>query len=102
MKFFRRVLSNGVTVVLEQRELPVVSACIANRYGAAYEPSEIKGIAHFIEHLVFTGTTTRTHEMITKEIEGKGGMVNAFTAEEVTAFLFKLPSEHLYAHPRST
>ena len=97
MKFLRKKLNNGLTVIMEQRELPVVALSISNRFGAAFEDSRIKGIAHVIEHLVFTGTKTRTHEDISREIEKKGGILNAFTSQEVTSFLFKLPSEHIFA-----
>ncbi len=96
MKFFKKKLKNGMTVIMEKRDLPLVSISITNRFGGSYEESKIKGIAHFIEHLVFTGTKTRTHEDISKEIEKKGGILNAFTANEVTSFWFKLPSEHLF------
>lgn len=97
MKFFKRKLENGITVIFEKRELPLVSVSITNKFGAGYEESKIKGIAHFMEHLVFTGTKTRTHEDISKEIEKKGGILNAFTAHEVTSFWFKLPSEHIFS-----
>ncbi len=97
MKFFRKQLKNGLTLLYEPRDLPLVSVSIANPFGAAHETSDIKGIAHFMEHLVFTGTKTRTHEDISREIEKKGGMLNAFTDHLVTNFYFKLPSEHLFA-----
>ncbi len=97
VEFFKRKLKNGMMVLFEKRELPLVSVSITNRFGGAYEKSEVKGIAHFIEHLVFTGTKTRTHEDISREIEKKGGILNAFTAQEVTSFYFKLPSEHLFS-----
>ena len=82
---------------MEKRELPVVSLSISNRFGAAYEESKIKGIAHFIEHLLFTGTKTRSHEDISREIEKKGGILNAFTDNELTSYWFKLPSEHVFS-----
>lgn len=97
MKFQKRTLKNGMVVVMEKRDLPIVAVSITNRFGGAYEEEKIKGIAHFIEHLVFTGTKTRTHEDISREIEKKGGVLNAFTAQEVTSFWFKLPSQHLFA-----
>ena len=97
MEFFKRKLKNGITVLLEKRELPLVSVSITNPFGGSYEDSKIKGIAHFIEHLVFTGTKTRSHEDISKEIEKKGGILNAYTANEVTSFWFKLPSKHLFS-----
>jgi predicted Zn-dependent peptidase len=97
MKLLKKKLSNGMTVIMEKRDLPLVSLSITNRFGAGHEKSGIKGISHVIEHLVFTGTKMRTHEDISREIEKKGGILNAFTSHEVTSFLFKLPSEHVFA-----
>lgn len=96
MRFQKRNLKNGMTVLFEERDLPVVSLSITNRFGAAFESSPIKGISHFIEHLLFTGTKTRTHEEISREIEKRGGILNAFTDNDVTSFWFKLPSKHLF------
>ena len=95
MEFFRRKLKNGITVVMEKRDLPVVALGIANPMGGANETSEIKGIAHVIEHMLFTGTKTRSNEEISREIEKRGGIFNAFTSDEVTNFWFKLPSKHI-------
>lgn len=89
-------MSNGLTVLYEKRDLPLVAVSITNVFGSAYETSNIKGIAHFMEHLVFTGTQRRTHEDISREIEKKGGILNAFTTESVTSFWCKLPSEYLF------
>ncbi len=97
IKFEKRKLKNGIRVLFEKRELPVVSVSITNNFGGAYEKSEIKGVAHLIEHLLFTGTKTRSHEDISREIEKKGGVLNAFTAHEATSYWFKLPSEHIFA-----
>ena len=97
MKLLKKKLKNGITLIMEKRDVDVVSLSITNRFGAAFEESKIKGVAHVIEHLLFTGTKTRTHEDISREIEKKGGVLNAFTSHEVTSFWFKLPSEHLFA-----
>lgn len=97
VELIRRKLKNGITVLFEKRDLPIVSLSITNPFGAAFEESGIKGVAHFMEHLVFTGTKTRTHEDISREIEKKGGILNAFTSHEVTSFWFKMPSEHIFA-----
>jgi predicted Zn-dependent peptidase len=97
MHFTRQVLKNGITLLVERRDVPVVSCSISMPFGGAFELSSEKGIAHFIEHLLFTGTKTRTHEDISKEIEKKGGILNAFTAHEVTSYWFKLPSAHIFA-----
>ncbi len=96
MKFQKKILSNGITILHENRDVPVVSFSISNPFAASHENSEIKGVAHLIEHLVFTGTKTRTNEEISKEIEKRGGVLNAFTSHDVTSFWFKLPSEHLF------
>jgi len=97
MNFQKRKLKNGIIVLHEQRDLPVVALSITNTFGGSFETSEIKGVAHVIEHLLFTGTKTRTHEDISKEIEKKGGILNAFTSQNITSYWFKLPSEHIFA-----
>jgi len=96
-KFMKKKLGNGITVIMEKRALPVVALSITNRYGGAHESSEIKGVAHFIEHLLFTGTENRSHEDISRAIEKKGGVLNAFTSHDVTSYWFKMPSEHVFA-----
>lgn len=95
MKFQKIKLKNGITVLYEKRDLPIVCYSVSNPFGGAHETSEVKGVAHLFEHLLFTGTKTRTHEQISSEIEKRGGIMNAFTAQEVTSYFFKLPSEHL-------
>ena len=94
--FQKLKLKNGITLIHEKRDLPIVSLSITNKFGASFEDSKIKGISHFIEHLLFTGTKTRTHEQISGEIEKKGGMLNAFTSHDMTSYHFKLPSKHLF------
>jgi predicted Zn-dependent peptidase len=54
--------------------------------GGRYEPAEISGVAHFIEHLLFKGTAKRSAKQISEAVEGIGGYINAFTTEEVTCF----------------
>lgn len=97
MNFQKKKLKNGITVIFEERDLPIVSLSITNKFGGAFEESKIKGIAHVIEHLLFTGTKTRTHEDISREIEKRGGLLNAFTAHEVTSYWFKIQSKHLFS-----
>ncbi len=95
MKFEKRKLKNGITVLFEKRDLPLVCYSISNPFGGAYETSEVKGVAHLFEHLLFVGTKTRTHEDISREIEKRGGILNAFTAQDVTTYWCKVPSEHI-------
>lgn len=93
-EFYRKKLDNGVTVLFEKRQIPVVAVSTSVKFGAQYENAKIKGVSHFIEHLVFKGTKNRDVVTIPKEIESKGGVINAFTSEEVTCFWNKLPSKH--------
>ena len=99
VKFLRRKLSNGITLIVEQRDLPVVSLGIANPFGASFEASDVKGVAHFIEHLLFTGTKTRTHEDISREIEKKGGQKTMSTyMKKLAGLLFTgLPAKMFVA-----
>ncbi len=95
VEFFRRVLENGMTVVLEKRDLPIVSVAFAARAGGVNEAPSEKGISHFIEHMLYKGTKTRGYKKIAEEIENNGGELNGFTSEEETAFWCKMPSKHL-------
>lgn len=94
-EFFRKKLGNGLTVLFEKRNLPLVSVSSSVNWGAAFESEKIKGVSHFIEHLMFKGTKTRKQEEIAREIEKKGGILNAYTSEEITSYWNKLPSKHL-------
>jgi len=94
VSFHRKKLDNGITVIHEQRKIPVVAVASSVKFGAQYETEEIKGISHFIEHLVFKGTKKRKVDEIPLEVEGKGGILNAFTGEEITCFWNKMPSKH--------
>ncbi len=94
LEFYKKKLGNGLTVLFEKRNLPVVSCSASVKWGGEYETGDIKGISHFIEHLMFKGTRTRSQEEIAREIEKKGGILNAFTSEEVTSYWTKLPSKY--------
>ncbi|MBS3093866.1 insulinase family protein [Candidatus Pacearchaeota archaeon] len=94
--FYRRKLDNGITVLCEERMIPVVATATSVKFGAQFENKKIKGISHFMEHLVFKGTTKRDVVQISKEIEDRGGILNAFTSEELTCFWNKMPSKHFH------
>jgi len=94
-KFYRKVLKNGMTVIFEKRKNQVVSVAFGVRYGGIYEDINEKGISHFIEHMLYKGTTKRNYLQISSEIEKKGGILNGFTSEQVTAYWCKMPSKHL-------
>lgn len=94
-KFYRKVLKNGMTILFEKRNVPVVSVAFAVRNGGINESSEEKGISHFIEHMLYKGTPTRNSKKIAEEIERNGGELNGFTEETITAYWCKMPSKHL-------
>ncbi len=94
MKFQKKVLDNGLTVLFEKRDIDVTTVMLGVRYGSAYDSIEEKGMAHFIEHLCFKGTKKRNVKEIAEEVEKVGGELNAFTHEELTAYHVKLPSNY--------
>ena len=81
-----------LTLPMRERESAAVAIWV--RVGGRYEPKRISGISHFLEHMLFKGTRRRSSRDIKKEVEGVGGMLNAFTAEEATCYFSKLPAEH--------
>ncbi len=94
-QFYRKILANGMTIIFEKRNLPIVSVAFAVRCGGINEQLPEKGISHFIEHMLYKGTPTRNSKQIAEEIEKKGGELNGFTDETITAYWCKMPSQHL-------
>ncbi len=92
--FKKKVLSNGMTILFEKRNLPVVSVVFAVKAGGINESEEEKGISHFIEHMLYKGTPSRNAKQIAEEIEKNGGELNGFTSEEITAYYCKISSKH--------
>jgi len=92
VEFYKTKL-NGLTILFERRNLPIATIMIATKLGAAYEVEKEKGIAHFTEHMLFKGSKKRTQKEISSSIEKAGGILNGFTAEQVTAFWCKIPSK---------
>jgi predicted Zn-dependent peptidase len=62
--------------------------------GGRHEPARLNGISHFIEHMLFKGTQRRSARRIMQEIEGVGGDMNAFTAEERTCYYATAAAEY--------
>ena len=89
-------LNNGLRVVTQNMpSLETVAMGIWNFVGARDETKKINGVAHFLEHMAFKGTKTRTAFQIAEEIENVGGDINAYTSNEVTAYHVKLIAEDL-------
>lgn len=62
--------------------------------GSRYEPDEIKGISHFLEHMLFKGTKTRNMKEIKQGLDKYGATFNAWTSEEHTFFYAIIANEH--------
>src|SRR5271169_857923 len=92
----REVLPNGLTVITEKMDhIRSVSMGIWLKAGSRNEEPEVNGISHFVEHMVFKGTTHRTAEDIAREVDSVGGHMDAFTGKEMVCFNIKVLDEHL-------
>src|SRR5579884_4515160 len=92
----REVLPNGLTILTEEmQQIRSASIGIWIRTGSRNEESERNGISHFIEHMVFKGTTSRSAEDIARQVDSIGGNMDAFTGKETVCFNMKVLDEHL-------
>ena len=83
----RTVLRNGLQVVTEDiRSTSTYSLGVFVAVGSRHETPRLHGASHFLEHLLFKGTPSRTAEQISAAIESVGGELNAYTAKEHTCF----------------
>lgn len=86
---------NGVRIVSE--EIPHVRSISVGIWvgaGSRFESPEENGITHFIEHMLFKGTKTRTARQIAEEFDRIGGEINAFTSKENTCYYAKVLDHH--------
>jgi predicted Zn-dependent peptidase len=89
-------LDNGVRVVTERMpEARSVSLGVWVGVGGRDEPDDLAGASHFLEHLLFKGTSTRTARQIAEAIDAVGGEMNAFTSREHTAYYTRLPAQRV-------
>ena len=89
-------LPNGLeTVVIEDRRAPVVVQMVWYRIGAADEEPGKSGIAHYLEHLMFKGTDKVAAGELSKTVTANGGMDNAFTSYDFTAYFQRIASDRL-------
>lgn len=89
-------LANGTRIAtVEMPHMHSVSVGIWTGIGGRYEQKEESGISHFIEHLMFKGTKSRTAKQLTEAVEGVGGYLNAFTTEDHTCYYAKAGAQHL-------
>lgn len=90
-----RKLANGLRVVMLPCEAESIAFGLFVESGSRHETAKTAGISHFIEHMLFKGTTARTALQITQAIEGRGGNFNAYTGEEGTCYYAHMPDDCL-------
>ncbi|MEK0084718.1 M16 family metallopeptidase [Benzoatithermus flavus] len=84
-------LDNGLRVVSElMPRLETAALGVWVDVGTRYEPAEVNGVAHLLEHMAFKGTRTRSARAIAEEIERVGGSLNAYTSREHTAYYARI------------
>jgi predicted Zn-dependent peptidase len=89
-------LPNGVRVITEvMPHVRSVSVGVWVGTGSRREAPEQNGITHFIEHMLFKGTTRRSAEEIARSVDSIGGNLDAFTAKELVCYNTKVLDEHL-------
>ena len=92
----RTDLPNGMIILTE--EMPHVRSVAMGawiRAGSRNEAPSINGISHFVEHMVFKGTTSRSAQQIAREVDAIGGNLDAFTGKETVCFNMKVLDEHV-------
>lgn len=90
-----RLPGGGRVITAPMRERASVSVALLVAAGSRYEQPDKRGVAHFIEHMVFKGSERYpTARHISEAVEGVGGVLNAATDKEMTMFWAKVPAEH--------
>src|SRR5688500_8801994 len=92
----REVLDNGLRLITES--MPHVRSVTIGVWltrGSRHESDARSGIAHFVEHMLFKGSDSRTAEDIAQSIDSIGGQLDAFTAKEYASYYIKVLDEHL-------
>lgn len=91
----KSVLPNGIRIVSET--IPYVKSISMGVWiatGSRFEEEYNHGVSHFIEHLMFKGTTRRSAKEIAETVDAVGGQLNAFTAKECTCYYLKILDTH--------
>lgn len=96
MKFTKHILKNGIRLItVPMVDNPSVTVLVMVEAGSNYESKEQHGISHFLEHMVFKGTTKRPKAGdISRELDSIGASYNAFTSQEYTGYYVKVDARH--------
>ncbi len=89
-------LSNGFKIVMKENHAsPMITSIVMVDAGSKFEADSTNGFTHFLEHLNFDGTETKTREDINEGIKNHGGYINAFTRKDATFYLVLMPTEFI-------
>ncbi|MGC3968604.1 MAG: pitrilysin family protein [Pirellulales bacterium] len=95
MQFRKQVLDNGLQIIAEcNPEARSTSVGYFVRTGARDETDDVAGVSHFLEHMMFKGTPTRSAEQVNLEFDQLGADYNAFTSEEQTVYYASILPEY--------
>ncbi|MDD5551654.1 MAG: pitrilysin family protein [Candidatus Pacebacteria bacterium] len=94
--FKKTVLKNGLKIITcPMKNTHSVTVLILVKAGTKYETKKENGISHFLEHMYFKGTKKRKSALdVSKEIDGVGGIINAFTSKDYTGYFVKVDYSH--------
>ena len=92
-----RTLHNGLKLITIKKDTQLTAIHTAVNIGSLYEKDDEKGIAHFIEHMLFKGTESRNNEELNNELEQRGGEYNAYTDYTSTVYSITALSDELEA-----
>src|SRR6187402_3405500 len=89
-------LGSGLRLITESMpHVRSISVGVWLTRGSRHESDAESGVAHFVEHMLFKGTSTRSAQQIAQEIDSIGGQLDAFTAKEYAGYYIKVLDEHL-------
>jgi predicted Zn-dependent peptidase len=94
--YLKTVLENGLTIISEHiPSVRSISLGVWIKTGTRFEKNSTNGVAHFLEHMMFKGTTRKTPRQIARSLESVGGHINAFTSKELTCYYVEILDENL-------
>lgn len=79
-------LENGINLITIKKDTQLASINLGVKIGSIYEKKENRGIAHFVEHMLFKGTKNRNNEKLNEELEARAGEYNAYTDYTSTVY----------------
>ena len=94
--YLKKVLDNGITIVAEKIDtVQSIALGMFVHSGVIYESDKMHGVSHFIEHMMFKGTTTRSPKKIASEFDRIGGVLNAFTSKDFCCYYARVVKDKL-------